>query len=264
MAKLTESGEKVTKVKLVRKAKSEAAASKLATKVEKVSVAKIKAAPAKPTVELKKRGKKYLEAFKEIDKSKAYALPEAVDKVFKAAYTKFPSTIEVHINTNTKNIRGLTTLPFSAGKKLKILIFAPPSFKTEQEDVYLGDESSLAQIAKGKVDFDLVVATPEWMPKLAAVAKVLGPKGLMPNPKNDTVTTNLDKTLNELQMGKTEYKTEPNGKIIHLGVGKVSQPQEQIAANVKALWSSIGRGKIEKLTLSPTMGPAVKVQLSSL
>ncbi|OGE24959.1 hypothetical protein A3C26_00445 [Candidatus Daviesbacteria bacterium RIFCSPHIGHO2_02_FULL_39_12] len=128
----------------------------------------------------------------------------------------------------------------------------------------MGDESVIESINKGKVDFDLVITTPEWMPKLAKVAKNLGPRGLMPNPKNGTITDALKKTVESFQAGKTEYKTESKAAVIHIGLGKLNQPTEQLAANVKTLLATIGKTKIKKVTLSPTMGPGVKVDLSGL
>jgi len=128
----------------------------------------------------------------------------------------------------------------------------------------VGDESVIESINKGKVDFDLVITTPEWMPKLAKVAKNLGPRGLMPNPKNGTITDALKKTVESFQAGKTEYKTESKAAVIHIGLGKLNQPTEQLAANVKTLLATIGKTKIKKVTLSPTMGPGVKVDLSGL
>ncbi|MBI2011657.1 50S ribosomal protein L1 [Candidatus Daviesbacteria bacterium] len=219
----------------------------------------------------KPRSKKYQEALKQVDPNNKYDLNEAVTLAQKVSYSKFPATLELHINTNVKNLRGFLTLPFASGKKLRILAFGPHSLKASEgqallsDGVTLGDDQILEEIIKGKVqDVDVVVTTPEWMLKLAKAAKVLGPKGLMPNPKNGTVTDNLAKTVAELQGGKTEYKTEANGSVIHLAVGKVSQPIEEITANIKSLYQIIGKTKIKKITLAPTMGPGVKLDLSSL
>lgn len=231
-------------------------------KAEKKAEVKKEKKEAKKTKE-KPRGRKYQESLKLIDKDKTYPLSNAVELTQKTSYTKFPGTVEVHINTNVKNIRGFAALPFSAGKKFKILVFGPAEIK--DEGVIMGDDSTVSEIEKGtKLDVDLIVATPEWMPKLTKIAKILGPKGLMPSPKNGTVTENLAKTISELQSGKVEYKTEKDGQVIHLAIGKVSQPSDEIQSNIKTLYSTIGKTRIKKITLSPTMGPGVKVDLSSI
>lgn len=232
---------------------------------EKPSVAKAvegKKEAKKTKEKSKPRGKKYQEVIALIDKNKKYPLKEAVELAQKTSYTKFNGTMEIHININVKAVRGFITLPFVAGKKLKILSFGLSA--AHSDDVIIGDDQTLEEISKGKVNFDVVVTTPQWMPKLAKLAKVLGPKGLMPNPKNGTITENISKTVAELQAGKTEYKTESSGQVIHVAIGKANQPIEEIAANVKSLYSTIGKTKISKITISPTMGPGIKVDLASI
>ncbi|MDO8429106.1 MAG: 50S ribosomal protein L1 [Candidatus Daviesbacteria bacterium] len=230
-------------------------------------VKKIKASKAKQKQgKAKYRSKKYQEARAKVNPEQKYKLDEAVKLLAETSYSKFGGTIEAHINTNTKSIRGFALLPFSAGKKLNILVFgASAEIKSKNPDLIFGDEELIATLALGKqkIDFDVVVTTPEWMLKLAKAAKILGPRGLMPSPKNDTVTDNLEKTIAELQSGKTEYKNEPTGQVIHLGIGKVAQPADEIVANIKALYNGVGRGKITKISLSSTMGPAVKLDLTS-
>lgn len=237
----------------------------------------------------KVRSKKYQEASKDLDKSKSYSLNEALELIKKVSYTKYIGTLEAHINTHQKGLRGLVSLPFASGKKLKILAFATntpgvgllvpsglvPSIVEGVEgdspgvdNVTFGDDSTIEQISKGKVDFDLVVTTPEWMSKLAKIARILGPRGLMPNPKNGTIANpsadGLKKAVESFQSGKTEFKTEAKAQVIHLGLGKLNQPKEELNANVKTLLQTIGKTRVKKLTLSPTMGPAVKVDLSSI
>lgn len=261
--------EKVTKISLSRKPKAEAKAEKTEPSVkEEPKEEKTKPSAAKsekqvaPSESKKPRSKKYQSAVENIDKTKTYSLKEALELLQKTSYTKFIGSVEAHLNTNVKSVRGLVNLPFAAGKKLTILAFGDNA--TEAGADTQGSDETIEEISKGKINFDVLVTTPQWMPKLARVAKVLGPKGLMPNPKNDTVTDNLAKTITELQAGKTEYKTESNGQVVHLAVGKVNQPTDEIAANVKALYFAVGRGKVTKVTLSPTMGPGVKIQLSSI
>lgn len=215
-----------------------------------------------PSSKKKSRGKKYQEKTELVDKNQAYPLEEAIELAQQTSYSKFPGSLEIHINTQFKNIRGTVSLPHTVGKNLTILAFGNNA-KEAGADI-VGTDETIDQIAKGKINFQAIVATPEWMPKLATVAKVLGPRGLMPSPKNDTVTENLAKAVLELKGGKTEYKTESQGQVIHLLIGKVDQPKEEIKANIKALYNNIGRSKITKITLSSTMGPGVKVNPSSI
>ncbi len=208
------------------------------------------------------RSKKYQEAAEKIEKTQLYPLTEAIDLSKNTSYGKFNAALEVHINTNVKNVRGLVSLPHLSGKQLKVLAFGQGAAEAGADMV--GDDERLAQIEKGKIDFDALVATPVWMVKLARSAKILGPRGLMPNPKNGTVTDNLEKAIAELKSGKVEYKTETNLTVMHLMIGKLSQPAEELAVNLKTLYWAIGKSKVKKLVLSPTMGPAIKVDLASL
>ena len=210
----------------------------------------------------KPRSKKYQELTKDLDRSKTYPLTEAVDLAKKLSYSKFNGTLEAHINTAASGIRGLVSLPFASGKKLTILAFGKGA-EESGADIF-GTDELIEEINGGKVNFDLVVTTPDWMPKLAKAAKVLGPRGLMPNPKNSTITSDLKKTVESFQSGKTEYKTEPKANVIHLGLGKIEQPTEELSANIKTLLQTIGKTRVKKVTLSPTMGPSVKVDLASV
>jgi large subunit ribosomal protein L1 len=212
--------------------------------------------------ERKQRSKKYQEVLEKMEKSQKVPALEGVKIAQTNSYSKFEGTIEAHINTNAKNLRGLLNMPFAKGKKLIILAFGADAAKSGADLV--GSDETISAIDKGKLDFDIVITSPDWMPKLARVAKILGPRGLMPNPKNGTISNNLEKTVIDLQGGKTEYKTEANGQVIHLAVGKVSQKPEEIVANLKVVYNTIGRSKIQKISLSPTMGPSVKVDLSTL
>ncbi|MDO8570588.1 MAG: 50S ribosomal protein L1 [Candidatus Daviesbacteria bacterium] len=212
--------------------------------------------------EPKIRSKKYQEARTKIDPQQKYTLADAVKLAVETSITKFPGTIEAHLNTNVKNIRGLISLPHFTGKKLTILAFGQDADKSGAD--VIGTDEIIAQIEAGKINFDVLVTTPAWMPKLAKSAKILGPRGLMPNPKNGTISENLAKTVAELQGGKMEFKTEKDGKVIHLSVGKTNQPTEEISANIKVLFNIVGKSKISKITLSSTMGPGIKVDLSSI
>lgn len=206
-----------------------------------------------------KRSKLYLEKSSGLDKSKTYPLNEALELIKNGSYTKFPGTLEAHINTTGTGIRGLVSLPHATGKKLRILAFGDGADASGADIV--GTEEVIEEIGKSKINFDLVVTTPQWMPKLAKVARILGSRSMMPNPKNGTITQDLKKAVEGFQSGKTEYKTESKSPIIHIALGKLDQPTEELAANVKALITTLGKSRIRKLTLSPTMGASVKVSL---
>ncbi|OGE64187.1 hypothetical protein A3J13_00965 [Candidatus Daviesbacteria bacterium RIFCSPLOWO2_02_FULL_36_8] len=199
---------------------------------------------------------------KDLDRTKTYPLAEAIDMVKKLNYAKFDATLEAHINTAQTGIRGLVSLPYAKGKKLRIVAFGKGADQSGA-DVF-GDDSTIEEINKGKVDFDLLISSPEWMPKLAKIARILGPRGLMPNPKNGTITTDLKKCVEGFQSGKTEYKTEAKASVIHLGLGKLAQPTEELSANIKTLLQVLGKSRVKKVSLSPTMGPSVKLDLSSI
>lgn len=218
----------------------------------------------------KPRSKKYQEASKNLDKTQSYSVTEAVELAKKLSYSKFTGTLEAHINTRVSNLRGLVTLPYASGKKLTILAFGPSTTLRTIDDIIPGDDNTIEEIIKGKVNFDLVVTTPEWMPKLAKIARILGPRGLMPNPKNGTITTDLKKAVEGFQAGKTEYeqgskilyRTEAKAQVIHLGLGKLDQPTEELAANVTTLLQTLGKSRVKKVSISPTIGPSVKLDLS--
>ncbi len=204
----------------------------------------------------KTRSKKYLEAAKLVDKNKFYPLPEAVHLVKQTSISKFAGTIEIHLNlkpevlgdkNDKKDFRGSALLPHGSGKKLKVVV---------------ADEELIKQIEAGKIDFDILVAHPSVMPKLARVARILGPKGLMPNPKNGTVTPEVEKKVKELSGGLTNFKSEPGNPLVHLTVGKVDFTEKQLVENVQAVLAAIGTDKIVKATLAPTMGPGVKIAIA--
>lgn len=220
----------------------------------------------------KYRSVKYKEAAQKSEKSKKYPLAEAIDLAKQTSYSKFDGSLEMHLSTNAKNIRGLISLPFASGKKLKILAFGPPSLKAsdgqgkelEELGAEIGDDEKLNEIIRGVTGFDVIVTTAEWMPKLARAAKVLGPRGLMPSPKNGTITSDLKKAVTEIQSGKVEYKTQKDSQVIHLTLGKVSQPTDEVVQNTKILFNAIGKTRIKKAVISPSMGIGVKVELSSI
>ena len=202
------------------------------------------------------------EAAEKVEKAKKYAIDEAVNLVKETSYSKFDGSLEIHINTSVKNLRGLVSLPYASGKKLKIVAFGKGAEESGADIV--GDDEKLNEIAKGKIDFDFIVTDPSWMPKLARAAKVLGPRGLMPNPKNGTISDNLKKAVEEIQSGKVEYKSEKIANVVHLSLGKISQPTEELSQNIKVLLGVVGKSKIKVATIAPSMGPGVKLDTSSI
>jgi large subunit ribosomal protein L1 len=225
---------------------------KLINEVESGESHSAKASRDKKKKKVHTRSKRYVEAASLVDKTKNYPLSDAVSLVKKTSLTKFDGSVELHINLNPasmgekKDMRGSVSLPHGTGKQVRVLI---------------ADEAIIADVADGKINFDILVAAPSMMPKLAKVARILGPKGLMPNPKTGTVTEDTAKRAKELSTGKVNFKTEPDQPLIHLLVGKVSFDDKKLEENITAILDAVGRNKIAKATLSATMGPGVKVQI---
>lgn len=229
---------------------------------EEAKEAKSKVKKSKPKKGHKVRSKAYQAKAELVDKGKKYELNEAIDLARETSFSKKPGSLEVHIMTNSKGMRGLVNMPHLTGKNLRILAFGPGAAEAGADIV--GDDAKLDDLMKGRIDFDIVVTHPSWMPKLARAARVLGPKGMMPNPKNGTVSENLEKAINDLKGGKFEYKTEANLPVMHLRIGDLTQPNEELAANIKTLAISIGKTKLKALTLAASMGPGVKVDTTSI
>mgnify|MGYP001572882795 CR=1 FL=1 len=208
---------------------------------------------SKKPKKVKIRSKRYQEAFKLVDKSKLYPLSDALKLVKQTSISKFDGTVELHVNLNPlsmgdkKEMRGSVSLPHGTGKQVRVVI---------------ADDAVVAEVQAGKINFDILVAHPSMMQKLAKVARVLGPKGLMPNPKTGTVTPEPEKRAKELSQGQVNFKTEPDQPIIHMSVGKVSFEEKKLSDNVNAILDAVGRGKIARATLSATMGPGVKVTVN--
>ena len=223
-----------------------------------------------------KRGKKYVEAAKLIDRATLYSAEEAVALVKKASTAKFDETVEAHIRTGCdgrhadQQIRGAVVLPHGTGKEVKVLVFAKGAKATEAEAAgadFVGAEELIPKIQNdGWFDFDVVVATPDMMGVVGRLGRVLGPKGLMPNPKAGTVTMDVAKAIAEIKAGKIEYRLDKTN-IVHVPVGKVSFSEEQLTDNFKAVMDAIVKAKpsavkgqyIKNITLTSTMGPGVKV-----
>lgn len=226
-----------------------------------------------------KHGKKYVEAAKQIDRTTAYEPAEAVALVKKTAVAKFDETIEVHIRTGCdgrhaeQQIRGAVVLPNGTGKTVKVLVFAKGDKVNEAEAAgadYVGGEELIPKIQKdGWLGFDVVVATPDMMGVVGRLGKVLGPKGLMPNPKAGTVTMDVTKAINDIKAGKIEYRLDKSN-IIHVPIGKASFTEEKLQENFDALMEAIVKAKpsalkgqyLRNITLTSTMGPGVKVSVA--
>ena len=226
-----------------------------------------------------KHGKKYVEAAKQVDRAVAYEPADAVALVKKTAVAKFDETIEVHIRTGCagrhadQQIRGAVVLPNGTGKTVKVLVFAKGDKVNEAEAAgadYVGGEELIPKIQNdGWLDFDVVVATPDMMGVVGRLGKVLGPKGLMPNPKAGTVTMDVTKAINDIKAGKIEYRLDKSN-IIHVPIGKASFEESKLQENFDALMEAIVKAKpsalkgqyLKSITLTSTMGPGVKVSVA--
>ena len=226
-----------------------------------------------------KRGKKYTEAAKLVDRATFYEPNEAIALVKKTAVAKFDETIEVHIRTGCdgrhaeQQIRGAVVLPNGTGKTVKVLVFAKGDKVAEAEAAgadYVGGDELIPKIQNdGWLDFDVVVATPDMMGVVGRLGKVLGPKGLMPNPKAGTVTMDVTKAIADIKAGKIEYRLDKTN-IVHVPVGKASFTEEALQENFGALMDAIVKAKpsalkgqyLKSITLTSTMGPGVKVSVA--
>ena len=229
---------------------------------------------------MKKKSKKYTEALSKIEKGKLYSLEEAVKLVKETSVSTFDGTVEiaVRLNLDTKKndqqLRGAIVLPHGTGKTKKVLVLAKGDAAKAATDAgadYVGDVDMITKIEKENwIDFDVIIATPEMMPMLGKLGKVLGPKGLMPNPKTGTVTMDTKKAVEDVKKGRVEYRTDSYANV-HALVGKVSFDDEKLVDNVKAFMDVIIKSKpqaakgiyLKGVSLASTMGPGIKVDLSS-
>ena len=225
---------------------------------------------------MKKRLKKI---YSEFDKTKLYSVDEGVDIAINSSSAKFEETIDIAINVNVdpkkseQNVRGKIQLPKSLGKTIKVCVFANADKIDEAKDAgadLVGGDELVEKVQAGFTDFDRCIATPDMMAKVGKLGQVLGPRGLMPNPKLGTVTTNVKKAVEDAKAGELEYKT--NGIVIHSGVGKSKFNKEELVSNIKFFVETISKDKpsgvkgdfIKSISISPTMGPGIKLDLSSL
>jgi len=232
----------------------------------------------KPTVRprLERRGKAYRSVAKNVEAGKVYPLAEALEIATKTNPAKFDASVEVHVRLGVdprqadQNIRTTVSLPNGTGKTIRVAVFAPESehaaAKKAGADV-IGDEEFTKQLDKEEMNFDILVATPQYMPKLGKYARLLGPRGLMPNPKSGTVATDVAKAVTEAKAGKVEYRVDKQA-IVHLSIGKVSFGATKLAENAKAFFDSLQAqkpaslkgGYVKSTSISTTQGPGIKVE----
>jgi large subunit ribosomal protein L1 len=224
--------------------------------------------------------KKMDAAMKKVETGKEYSLEEAITLVKDASYTKFDETVDLALNLGVdpkksdQMVRGTVVLPHGMGKKVKVLVFAKGEKEKEARDAgadFVGAEDMVEKIQKGWLDFDNAVATPDIMGLVGKLGKILGPRGLMPNPKLGTVTFDVAKAVKEIKAGKVEYKTEKAG-IIHVPIGKVSFDAEKLLDNARVIIDAVVKAKpgtskgkyLKKMAISSTMGPGVRVDVGKL
>lgn len=282
----------VTEEKVTAKAgkrSAKAIAEKEAVVAKEERKAKIKEEGDEPAVikhvtptrsRLERAGKKLREAAKLVDKTKEYSAKEALELAVKTSTTKFDATVELHINLGLdprqadQNLRDNLVLPAGTGKSVRVAVFA------EADDVAIakkagaeiaGNEEFMQQLDKGTIDFDLLIATPAMMPKLGKYARLLGPKGMMPNPKSGTVTTNIKKAVEEAKAGRVEYRVDSTG-IVHVGIGKVSFGADKLMENAAVVFASIKSNKpasvkgnyVKAIYAATTMGPSIRITNSEI
>ena len=225
---------------------------------------------------IERRGKKYQEVAKLVDRTKRYSLSDAAKLAVATSAVNFDASLEVHIRLGVdprqadQNIRATVALPHGTGKNVRVAVFAPESehaaAKKAGADI-VGDEEFLKQLEKESLNFDVLIATPQYMPKLGKFARSLGPRGLMPNPKSGTVSTDVAKAVNEAKAGKVEYRVDKQATI-HLAIGKVSFGAEKLEENAKAFMTSLQNQKpgslkgayVKSISIATTMGPGIKVE----
>ncbi len=255
-----------------KEAKEERKAHRSETEAETESKPKQTAKPTRTRLE--RQGKKFRKAAEKIDRNKAYAPADALTLAIETSPVKFDATVELHVNLGVdpkiadQNVRDNLVLPAGTGKSVRVAVFADE--KVAGADV-TGVAAITTALEKGTIDFDILIATPANMPKLGKYARLLGPRGLMPNPKSGTVTTDIDRAVAEAKAGRVEYRVDSTG-IVHLGIGKVSFGKDKLLQNFAAVMASIKSGKpasvksnyIKAVHISTTMGPSVTLAVSEL
>jgi large subunit ribosomal protein L1 len=237
-------------VKPVKAEETVDAAGKEAPKEEK----KVKSKYAAKNTKVR-HSEKYQTVAQQVDKSKTYSLSEALALLPQLKVASFDETVELHINTTDKGISGSVTLPHGTGKQVRIAI-------ANQSEDPKAVEELVKKVEGGTIDFDILLATPDAMPKLAKIARVLGPKGLMPNPKNGTVTAKPEEAAKKYQGGQVNFKTEAKSPILHMSVGKVSFGEKKLQENILSAFEAVQAKNIKNITLKSTMSPGIKVAIA--
>lgn len=261
-----------------KQAKEERKAAKAAAEAEDDDKPKQQAKPARSRIE--RMGKNFRKAAELVDKSKSYTLKEGLELAVKTNPVKFDASVELHVRLGVdprhadQNLRDTIVLPAGTGKTVRVAVLADvddaAKAKAAGADI-AGSDEFLAQLEKGVIDFDILVATPSMMPKLGKYARTLGPKGLMPNPKSGTVTTDVTKAVTEAKAGRVEYRVDTTG-IVHVGVGKVSFGPSKLHDNARAVLNSIKSNKpasvkgtyVKSIFVATSMGPSVHIESSEL
>jgi len=200
----------------------------------------------KASVSKKVRGKKYKEAKKKLGEVKKMKLTEAVELLKKVKYVSFDESVDIHMNVEKTGLRGEVELPHTTGKTVRVVIVS---------------EAVLEQLANGKIEFDILVTHPSFMSKLARYAKVLGPKGLMPNPKAGTVSTNPEEVAKKFMKGTLRWKTEPKFPLIHQMIGKLSYDSKNLTENAQAFINAVGKAQIKSMFITSSMGPSIEIEI---
>ena len=230
---------------------------------------------------MQKHGKKYEAVAQQVDDKKLYKLDEAIDLLKKTSYVKFDPTVEVHFRTGLdvrhadQVLRSTTSLPHGTGKQVRILVFTQGEGETIARNAgadFVGSDDLIKQIEGGWTDFDIAIATPEQMAKVGRLGKILGRRGLMPNPKSGTIApaNDLGRVIQEVRRGKVEFRTEPKSGLVHVAIGKLSFNEDQIKDNVSAIIEAVVRNKpagakgtyIRSITLTSTMGPGIHLDVN--
>ena len=275
--KFAKSGKKSKKHIEEVKAEEERQARKVETKkAEKEAAEKPKGAAPKVRPLIERRGKKYQEVAKLVEKGKVYSLKDAVALAIKTSPVKFDATMEAHVRLGVdprqadQNIRTTLVLPNGNGKTVRVAVFAPldeaKKAATAGADI-AEDDAFLKRLEKGEIDFDVLISTPAFMPKLGRFARLLGPKGLMPNPKAGTVTMDVEKAVKEAKAGKVEYRVDKQA-IVHIGLGKVSFGEDKLLQNANAFFDSLKSQKpaslkgqyVKSVYLTTSQGPSIAVE----
>ena len=275
--KFAKAGKKSKKHVEEVKAEEERQARKAETKkAEKEAAEKPKGEAPKVRPLIERRGKKYQAAAKKIDRTKTYSLEDALKLAVETNPAKFDATVEAHVRLGVdprqadQNIRTTVVLPNGNGKTVKVAVFAPldeaKKAKAAGADI-AEDEEFLKQLDKGEINFDVLISTPQYMPKLGKYARVLGPKGLMPNPKAGTVTTDIEKAVKEAKAGKVEYRVDKQS-IVHIGLGKTNFDQKALLENATVFFDSLKAQKpasikgsfVKSVYITTTMGPSIQVE----